>query len=687
MVPMRSLLGYLVLDQPRQRYTHWVEALAPLTGPGAPPPLQVDAYFVAMEDRALLALWYLAGDGEAAALVSEVTRLGEIYVIDPACLSDPDRRILQDRLAECEVIVDRRTSIADALGELVKRARELRALPLPTGTAPARTITGRRAMTSSMGGPMARDSSSVLAAAQIQAERAETQGWMRAEDEAAGLAAPAGAREGREVSGLQNLRGLRDSREDLRETRELREGREVSGLQNLRGLRDSRDDLRSAAPGLRDSRDDLHPSSRLGHPAGTRNDLSPLSPSSPLLPRSRRSTGLSAPAAGAARSDEALASSLGMTLPSAPTMPPPRSGAGGAGGGMSADGLATSAATSARTSRERRARTEATTDPFLLAFQAKSQAFSARYLRGARWLPAQLSQLSIDGAQLSAVSLPRLGDFIYLALAFGDADVALRAEVSYVADEGEAQRNGDAFFQVKFTLDDLGHQRLLALLLRARQANAELTPPPPRASRRSALVWPVMLATPRGSIRAELLDLSERGLFAHPLRELELEGNIGFSLMLDDQATSISGRAQVVRRLESNEAKERGLRSGYGLELTDLAGSHRVPWERFVARVRRRAGTRVLVGAPSSRFEDLSGGLVAAGYSVLGSVEPASVAQLAEASGRPPDAAVLDSEWMAAGGHAAWIESLLVARGIRCLVCHGDARRAYGDLDRLLGVT
>ncbi|NJM90819.1 MAG: hypothetical protein HC863_00545 [Myxococcales bacterium] len=88
---MRSLVGYLVLDQPRQRYTHWVEALAPLVEPGAPMPLQVDAYFVAAEDRALLGLWYRGDGSVASALISEIAQLAEIYIIDPTCLSEPDR--------------------------------------------------------------------------------------------------------------------------------------------------------------------------------------------------------------------------------------------------------------------------------------------------------------------------------------------------------------------------------------------------------------------------------------------------------------------------------------------------------------------------------------------------------------------------------------------------------------------
>ncbi|MBK7539297.1 MAG: hypothetical protein IPI49_28830, partial [Myxococcales bacterium] len=49
---MGSLLGYLVLDQPRQRTSHWVQALAPLEEPSAPQPVRVDAFFLADEDRA-----------------------------------------------------------------------------------------------------------------------------------------------------------------------------------------------------------------------------------------------------------------------------------------------------------------------------------------------------------------------------------------------------------------------------------------------------------------------------------------------------------------------------------------------------------------------------------------------------------------------------------------------------------
>lgn len=693
---MRSLLGYLVLDQPRQRYTHWIEALAPLGAPGSPPPLQVDAYFVAAEDRALLGLWYQAGDSVAAALVAEVTRLAEIYVIDPACLAEPDRRALLERVAECEVIVDRRTSIGDALNELVRRVRELRAAPSAHSPS-SRTITGRRTM-AGVATTAARESSPALSATAAaewserpergapaeRSERAETVDYRHgAELELSAQPVTASPRATLDFrNAFPEAEELRSSPDDVRGSRPDR------ALPAL-GAQPHRGDVRREEL----QRGDAQPSARLGRPAGTRNDLSPLmsstgasvpvSPSTPLLPRARRPS-------------QALDGRLpsGAALTGIPQLTPRAARGGDSPASASSfsssvgEGLVAGAATAMprpSASRERRARTEATTDPFLLAFEAAAPSFSARYLRGARWLPAQLSQLSLEGAQLAAVSLPRAGDVVYMALAFGECEVAVRGEVSHVSDELEAQSGGAAFFQVRFLLDEPTRARLYALLLRARQANAQMPPPALRRSRRSAVVWPIMLATSRGSIRAELLDLSELGLFVAPLRELELEGNVGFSLVLEDQVTSVSGRAQVVRRA-APDGKERGARAGYGLECTELAGGHRPVWERFVARIRRRAGRRVLLGAPSARFDELANALVAAGYAVHGSVEPASVAQLAEAERRPPDAAVLDAEWMAAGGAPSWLEEVFTARGIRCVTSGADPRRAYIEVDRVLGV-
>jgi hypothetical protein len=102
--------------------------------------------------------------------------------------------------------------------------------------------------------------------------------------------------------------------------------------------------------------------------------------------------------------------------------------------------------------------------------------------------------------------------------------------------------------------------------------------------------------------------------------------------------------------------------------------------------VRRRGARRVLVGAPAARFEEISSGLLAAGYAVSGGLDLASVVQLAESDRRPADAAILDSDWMQQGHASGWMETLLEARGVPWIASHGDGRRAYGDVDRLLGV-
>ncbi|MEZ4363960.1 MAG: PilZ domain-containing protein [Kofleriaceae bacterium] len=611
---MRSLVGYLVLDQPRQRCSHWVEALSPLVAPGAPMPLQVDTYFLASEDRALLGLWY-GGDGAAtSALVAEVARLAEIYVIDPACLSDPDRRVLQEQLASCEVILEQHGTVIEALTELVRRARELR------GQAPvksSRTITGRGAK---------------AAAGKAIAER--------------GAPAP-----------------------PTRVTRGTSPARNATG----RGADGTEPTPRFAAEPTPRFAAEPTPAGFAGPrkgATGTRNDI--VAPGGQAravasgLPWSRQ----------AATRDERV---LAESLLSSPAPGPSR------GGGVTREGLST-AAPSARPSRERsRGRTDASTDPYLLAFEAPPTTFAVRFLRNGRWMPAQLSQLSIEGAHLAAGTPPRTGEIVFLALSFGADTETARGEVYRVSDEAEIADRGVASFHVRFSDDEAASDRLYELLRKARHAKAQLAPAPRRSGQRSALMWPVMLSTPRGSIRAEMLDVSGRGLFVHPLRELELEGNLGFSIVLEDQLTTVGGRAEVVRQLGDAEARRRGLRAGYGLEIADLAAGERALWEGFVARVRRRSGLHVLVGASPARFEEIAAGLLAAGYAVTGSIDPSAVAQLAELPGPPADAAVLDDQW-AVQGPVDWMASILTARGVPCVTSHGDARRAYGEIDRLLGL-
>lgn len=549
---MGSLLGYLVLDQPRQRLSHWVSALAPLADPGAPQPLRVDGYYLAGEDRALLGLWFLDGDTEAATLVAQVARLAEIAMIDPAQLAEPDRRALLEKLQSSEVAIEQAASVPEVLTDLVRRGRELRAL------APARTITDR-----------------ALANAQAAAAGAE----------------PALARSPTpRTFAPPPLAPVRERLPSPSPPDVLAQG-------TARGpLAATRTEVALAASLLRDD---------ARRPAGTRTDLA----REPAL--------------------------------------------------------------------------ETNPDPFALAFEATAPTLEARVLRGPRWLPAQLSYVSLERLRVASVAIPRVRDRVVVAVTFAEAAVTLGGEVTYVSDELEAQHTGVSAFELSLVADEAQRSKLAALLRRARAAHAQLRPPPPRAAQRFALTWPVTLSTSRGSIRAELHDVSAGGMFVSPLRDLEVSGAVGVSLVLDDLLSTVTGRAQVMRQLGPTEARQRGVRLGYGLALTELAEPARLGWERFVARTRRRNARRVLVCAAAARFEEISASLAGAGYAVCGGPDPAMALRFAELE--PPDAAVVDGDW-AQGTTPGWLAERLAACGVRCLTTHGDARRAYGEVDRLLGV-
>ena len=133
-----SLLAFLVIDQPRQRLSHWTTALSPLDDPQAPPYVSVIAHYDPLLDQALIALRYDAvnlGDMGLAFLV-ELALLAEVGVIQPAELSEGDRkRFLSERLARCVLTVEDAHHVTSALTELVRRIREQRVshrMPIPT---------------------------------------------------------------------------------------------------------------------------------------------------------------------------------------------------------------------------------------------------------------------------------------------------------------------------------------------------------------------------------------------------------------------------------------------------------------------------------------------------------------------------------------------------------------------------
>jgi hypothetical protein len=124
--------AYLVLEQPRQRLVHWSHALAALDSPKAPPLASVTAYYDPTCDQALLGLSYdeLALGADKLAFVVEVALLAEIGMVQPAELSDGERkRFVTGRLARCTVHVAGKRTAALALTGLVRKLREQKLSP------------------------------------------------------------------------------------------------------------------------------------------------------------------------------------------------------------------------------------------------------------------------------------------------------------------------------------------------------------------------------------------------------------------------------------------------------------------------------------------------------------------------------------------------------------------------------
>jgi len=149
MPPSVQLLeAFLILEQPRQRASHWSQALTPLDDPDAPPLAAIAAFYDPETDQALLGLRYdeLALDGNKLAFVANIALLVEVGMIQPAELSDGDRRrFFGERIARCTIVVEHRT-VVGALNALVKKIRALKQPP----TAIARTAPRKAAARASL---------------------------------------------------------------------------------------------------------------------------------------------------------------------------------------------------------------------------------------------------------------------------------------------------------------------------------------------------------------------------------------------------------------------------------------------------------------------------------------------------------------------------------------------------------
>jgi hypothetical protein len=301
-------------------------------------------------------------------------------------------------------------------------------------------------------------------------------------------------------------------------------------------------------------------------------------------------------------------------------------------------------------------------------------------------VPLRVGSLSLKGAALMAVALPRVDDRVDVALAYAQHRALVRGAVQKVSTMKEAETSGATMFSVNFELDDGSRRQLTALLTAARAANVTIKPAPPRGTRRYPVEWPIVFGTSRGAVRAEALDVSADGMFVRPVNPLTLDDHLTFTAMLDDNHPPVSGHCRVVRTITETDAAISGLQAGYGLCILEMSDLERDRWSGFLSRVARRASKRVLIAASASRLAELQTGLVAGGYATTGGTEPGAIAQLVSAEARPFDAALIDATWLISEGSTLWVGSVFTARSIPYVTVHGDAKRARLAIDRLLSV-
>ena len=671
---------FLLVEQPRQRVSHWTRALAPLDDERTPAPERVDAYYELPTNVAIFRLRYAAAalGPDHLRRVLDVAVLAEISVILPADLSEGDRRrLVGDRLTGCAVHVGDHDKVVGALVELVRRVRGHKPSTIPpvnkarprapvqpsrpprpaTAASDPLMIDVRGTRPESLATPAARRGARELARGTVGQARVDV----------GEAAAPRFAHDGSTsdpvTTPAHQLVQPRDAPPRPSPNVVARAGVHRANTKTMSTLETERMIAAAMPPrpgAVAEATPTIPEMSPLEHarlvdePVTIRRDRLPAGSEADRLRAIEDATTVRrdrlAPATEAerARSLDEPTTVRRDRLPTA---------------GEAALGDA--------------ARFLDGTDPGMIY---------ARYLRGGRWVPIRVGALSLRGATLMAGALPRADDRVDVALTYVGHRAVVRGVVTRISTRQEAATSGAATFSVNFELDDVVRRHLTALLTAARAANVTIKPPPPRSTRRYPVEWPICLGTARGAVRAEALDVSADGMFVKPLHPLSIEAILTLSAVLDDGLSPVSGRTRVVRQVSDSDAQSGGLTAGYGLSIIEMAEPDRARWGAFLARIEKRAAKRVLIGASPIRLAELQGGLAAAGYAVTGGTDPGAIAQLANGDAHPVDAALVDAAWVADGPSPSWIESLFSARNVPCVTIHGDARRARVAIDRLLAV-
>jgi len=639
--------AYLVIDQPRQRLSHWTGALGRLDTPEAPPLAMVAAFYDPTTDQALISLRYdqLAIGEAKLEFVVELALLEEIGMIQPAELTEGDRkRFLNERLSRCTLHVTDQRGVINTLTELVKRLREqktqkpalvaaVRPPPVPAARALPRGDTADPVM--------------LVKAKGTRDDLPPTQKPRGTRNDLAPATQTDTGRHERAIS--PHLIARNSPHRAPTVEMEPIEAYRMAAAANPRAQRPTAPAPMSSVPAM---------ATRPQAPSPAVQAPTRL-PSIPVQTRAQVPSGLAplprapAPLPPAPRPPPA---------PPSPALPP-----------------------APMQSRRARSPSQVATEPFTPgATEAMPPGIIyARYLRSGRWVPIRIGALSLKGAALMSGALPRMNDLVDIALSFAANRALVRGNVAKVSSVEESAITGTATFSVNFQLDDAAKRQLTSLLTAARAANVTIKPPPPRAARRFPVEWSVGIGTSRGVVRGDALDVSRDGMFVRPSHALTLRSTVNFSSVLDDGEAPIVGRAKVVRHITEAEARAAGLAAGFGLQIIDMGEADRARWLAFLERIEKRAERRVLIGASPARLAELQSSLAALGYAVTGGSDPGALVQLASAEARPVDAALIDAGWLTPQVSPEWVQSLFAERNVPCVTLHGDAKRARLAIDKL----
>jgi hypothetical protein len=235
------------------------------------------------------------------------------------------------------------------------------------------------------------------------------------------------------------------------------------------------------------------------------------------------------------------------------------------------------------------------------------------------------------------------------------------------------------------TLEGETRDKLRALLVRARERGMSLKPPPARAAIRFPIRWPVRVMAGSSRLALSALDISRRGMFVATANGLS-SPEIAFQIPHDTGGKPIVGRARVVREVNEQMARDRGLERGIGLEILRIDGNDERRYEQFVERIARRCEARILIGASRTRAEALAGDLASVGYTVLTTTSAEEIARAA-IDGRPPDLAILDDSLTESPGQAQELRRVFAGQKVPCIAVHGARpERTRAAVDLLLRV-